>query len=459
MNRRMFLRGAGGVMLGLPLLEGLGERKAFADPPTHPRFAVFVRQANGVVQQWDREPERFWPRATGALTTASMTAEPDKATSELKDYASKLILVRGTRFGFPGNGCGHSGGGNQVLTAARVSTTPSGNRSLAMGESVDNRMATAVNPTGVEPLTLYAGRMAGYLNEVLSYRGPMMLRSAERNPWLAYLRIAGMTSTSAATQARIASARMSVNDLVRGDMTRLLNRSDLSANDRRRLQLHFESIRDIERRMACELPEASLTAMRAISPNVGNPDNIETVTRMQMDIIAMAFACGHTRVATLQIGDGNDSTQHMVNGVRQPSFHQISHRLFSDGSTGDAIPDAIGKHHAIDRIHARLFKYLLDRMSAYAMGSSTLLDNSVAVWCNDLATGPPHSYENVPWVIAGSSGGYLRTGQYIDAGGVTHNKLFNTLLNAIGVRKADGSLVDDFGDASLARGGIPAMIA
>ena len=47
-----------------------------------------------------------------------------------------------------------------------------------MGESIDNRIARELQPMGVEPLTLYAGKMGGSLDEVLSYRGPKMLRAA-----------------------------------------------------------------------------------------------------------------------------------------------------------------------------------------------------------------------------------------------------------------------------------------
>ena len=85
--------------------------------------------------------------------------DADRAVNELADYADKLLMVRGTKFAFPGNGCGHSGGGNQCLTAAKVSDDPSGNESLAMGESVDNRIARELNPaSNPDPLTLYAGR-------------------------------------------------------------------------------------------------------------------------------------------------------------------------------------------------------------------------------------------------------------------------------------------------------------
>ena len=36
----------------------------------------------------------------------------------------------------------------------------------------------------------------------------------------------------------------------------------------------------------------------------------------------------------------------------------------------------------------------------------------------------------MPHIIWGNGGGYLKQGQYIDAGNVTNNKLFNTLITA-----------------------------
>ena len=52
----------------------------------------------------------------------------------------------------------------------------------------------------------------------------------------------------------------------------------------------------------------------------------------------------------------------------------------------------------------------------------------------------------------------MRTGQYVDAGNVTHNRFLNTLINAAGVRNDDGSYYDSFGDSSLERGVIDEMI-
>ena len=291
-QRRHFLRGLGGVVIALPFLETFAPKRALAAGP--PPFAVFMRQANGVVQKTD-EPEMFWPKDLGKLTKAGLAAQTDRAVSVLSDYADKLLVVRGVNFAFPGNGCGHSGGGNQCLTAAKVSDTPKGNASLAMGESIDNRIARELQPAGVEPLTLYAGKMSGYINEVLSYRGPKMLRAAERDPFVAYTKLFGAAALDAKALERLKAARASVNDLVRGDMKALMGRSDLSKDDKDRLNLHFQSIRDLETTMACSLPDMRLAEMAAIQPKVGSSDNVVAVTKMQMDIIALAVSCGVDR--------------------------------------------------------------------------------------------------------------------------------------------------------------------
>ncbi|WP_293272057.1 DUF1552 domain-containing protein [Nannocystis sp.] len=461
LSRRGFLYGAGGVAVGLPFLEGLQPRKLRAAPPERPRFAVFVRQANGCAQADNGEPEQFWPSQLGAITKESLTADSDRAVSELAEFADQLLMVRGTRFAFPGNGCGHSGGGNQVLTAQKVSDDPSGNLSLAMGESVDNRIARELNPkSNPEPLATYAGAMGGYINEVLSYRGPKDLRAADRNPWSVYTKMVGITTLPEEVIQQIKTRRTSVNDLLKEQMSSLMSSPKLSKDDQDRLQLHFDAIRDIEVELSCQLPpQEEQDAMAAQMDYSGQDDRMQTIVMMHMNLIALAFACDYTRTATLQIGDGNDGTEYLLDGVKFPRYHQISHRIYSDGSEGDPIPDALGKHHRIDREHARMFAHLLQRLAMYTTDTGTLLGDSVAVWCNDLGAGVSHTYNNIPWVCAGSCGGFLKTGQYIDAGDVTHNKFHNTILSAVGLTNVEGNFVDDFGDPELEPGVIDGMIA
>ena len=212
--------------------------------------------------------------------------------------------------------------------------------------------------------------------------------------------------------------------------------------------------------MACTLPDDRVQAMEDINTVFEANEHRIEVADFMLELAALAFACDATRTGTLQIGEGNDQTRYTINGVLQNTYHRISHRIDSDGAEGTPIENADVLHHEIDKIFAAIFKRFLDKLSQYPGPSGgTLLDDSVVVWTNDLANGPPHSTSNVPQVLAGKAGGFLRTGQYIDAGNVTHNKFLNTLINAVGIRNEDDSYYDSFGDSSLPRGIIDGMLA
>lgn len=435
-SRRLFLQ-AGSASLFLPFLESDGH--AQEDLPV---FSFFCRQANGVTQGDNNgEIDRFWPLEEGLLTPSILSAQPEQVLSELAPWADSLIACKGLNFAFPSNGCGHSGGGNQCLTAARVSEEPSGNASLSMGESVDNYIARHFPNNGGEPLTLYTGPRGGYINEVLSYRDSMQLRAAEDDPWIAYQRMLGVTDNS--YSELVFERRQSINDLILEQINTLLTHPNLSTSDRQKLDLHFESIRNFEQ-LAASLSQDQEQAMASLSGLGTLNDNRITVARMHMDLIALAFSANYARSATLQIGDGNDSTEYTVNGTKLNSYHWISHRIYADGSEGEEMIGAEDMHHSIDRLFAQTFGYFLDRLQEYG-----ILDQGVSVWCNDLGNGISHSYNNIPFILAGSGNGALQTGQFVDFGGVTHNQLFNTIINACGIRKENGDLVDDFGDSEL----------
>ena len=460
-GRRRFLRGLGGVTLGLPFLPSLLPR-AQAQATSDRSYGIFLRGGNGVAQAYgEGEGEAYFPASFGALSSQDFG---DRALGELSSYASSLSVLQGLRFAFPGNGCGHSGGGNQVLTAARVSEDPSGSRSLAEGESVDNRIARTLNPLegGVrrEPLTLFVGRKGTYLGEVLSYRGAQQLRSAENNPALAYQSMVGLRDLDAEARLALIQQRNSINDLVRDELSELRGSASLSRTDRIRLDTHLEAVRNFEDQvdLSCGLPDEDVL----LGLDANSDADFQRLANLQMELAALSVACGYSRAVTIQLGSGNDHTRYTIpgyrDGVELPSFHQISHRIYSDGSEGDPIEGAAEMHHEVDKLHLRVFRHLLDQLEAHGV-----LDDGVSLLTNDLAHGVSHSYRNIPFVLAGSAGGNLVTDQHLDVRGggdwVTHNKLFNTLLTAVGVTKDDGSAVDDFGDESLEGGFIDALIA
>jgi len=458
-DRRRFLRGAFGITIALPFLESIHMPRVRAGGPEPYRFAFFVRCGNGVAQAWGSEVEQFWPRETGALTQEIMTTrDRDRATGELAAFADKMSLVRGLNRPFGTPTCGHSDSIVQCLTAANP-IPGTGNNALAQGPSLDWRIARQLSP-GRDPMTLMAGPRSSYIREGVSWSGPGERTNAERSPLTQFRRLMGVMALPPDVRERLARRQNSVNDLVREELNALRSRRDLGRLDRNRLDQHFEAIRDTELALLqCEVDPAFEDRLGAIA-DVEREDVRPEVVRLHMEVFALAASCGQARSGTLQIGDGNDQTQYVYDGVRLPRFHHISHRIASDGSEGAAIPDAANLHHNVDRIQMRLFSHLLESLQQYASptGTGTLLDDGVCVWTNDLANGPPHGGDNIPFILVGGAGGNLRTGQFVDVGRRTTNVILNTIGSAVGCTKSDGSPMDDFGDASLTRGRVDELI-
>jgi hypothetical protein len=461
--RRMFLRAAGAsAVVGLPLLESLGTGQlpwfeAVLGPSrakaqaVGSKYVVFMRQANGVLQS------NFWPSAVGALTQASLQrdAEMDRTVGILAPYATKLNLVHGLKYNYSTTGCGHADGCLQCLTA-QAPNGKNSNTSLAKGPSIDWVISQQLDPKGTEPFSLYAGVTNSYLGDVILYRASEQRRAGERNPMNAYNRLFGMMQAPAAPGAvdqeaqRIALRRKSVNDVVRAQMKAVLGRPELSQADRTRLDAHFSSIRDMEAQLgggSCQVePLGAFSASK-----------VDEVVRVHSELLALAMSCGKSHAGSLCIGNGNDQTQYEINGKVYERFHHISHRVRSDGSSGEAIPNAEALHHDIDKKFAGYFKYLLDKLEAIKTPTGTLLDDGIAVWFNDLADGPAHASKNMPWVLAGSAGGALKTGQYLK-GDWTINRVHNTIGAAVGAKNASGGRLDDFGDARYPKGHIDGLL-
>jgi hypothetical protein len=483
MNRRLVLRGAGGLMLGLPLLEAFMPREAAAQDAMRSPFVIIVVNDNGVVQAGvtlggGGEPERFWPTATGILTKESLLADkPTRAMGELSDYADRLLVIRGINLPYGSTGCSHSAADAQILTSAKMSG--SSTNCLARGLSVDTAIANAMNPAGRGPLALHAGMFApggtGFdIPGYVSYIAPEQPRAYIDSPLKAYEAIIGVVGTGGgnaeeAEAQRLRSLRSkSINDLLRPQIEALLGRTDLSANDRLRLEQHFTAIRDIEAAIPMtdlRVSEEEIDQMESIDPRPYDQSHYEARIKLNMRLMAFSAAADYTKAAVLKIGDRIDDHVFNMNG-QSFKFHDASHRTMNN---------AIDLHHACDRLFANHYKYLLDLLTSYTTPTGTLLDQGVAVWTNQCATGA-HSFSNVPWILAGSANGFFKQGQFIQVGtgempggrqdGVAGdpsvsgvNKMLNTLLTAAGVTKTGGAPTDDFGDVSLPKGIFSELLA
>ena len=466
-NRRAFLYGAGTIAIGLPFLEGLPERSAWA-ANAQPIFTFFLCAACGV------EPKKFWPGATGALSLGSS----GKAVDALADQAKNLLIIKGINFPLGGpSGCGHAQGLSQALTGK----TPTGNanQATATGPSVDYVIGKAINPTGTDPMTLYAGNVRnGFIADRLSFDDGGKVRASVDNPYKLYQKLTGLAAPAgsgggggSAGGGNMGSAggsgtvsnpqaeelikkRKSVNDTIRAELNSLMQNPKLSAADVQRLKQHFDAIRDAETTMTtmgtqmaavgCTLDGINKSVYDALSSWKYNATNaasggIENIVELHMGLVALAFACDYNRTGTLQWGDGTDHTVYQTPAnqtLGNWNFHYISHRTQSDGAVGQN-STAETAHAEIDAIRmttlAKGLKHFADR---------GLQDKAAVVWTNHVAEGN-HSMRNVPFIVWGSAGGKLKQGQYVDAAGGSNASLYNTIITA-----ATGNASPNFGSSA-----------
>jgi hypothetical protein len=320
----------------------------------------------------------------------------------------------------------------------------------------------------------------GYIDARLSFSAPGQLRAAESNPYQVFRDLVGLTpgggtpalanlppsTMDPETQAvvdELAVRRNSVNDYVRDQLNALLGNPALSLADRERLEMHLELVRDLEvtmtemgmddpttpgtvnvNLMSCSADSLDAAAFEAYSDGRQHNQNgrQEDVSLLQMQLVAYAFACNLNATATLQVGDGTDPSVYDVpNNDRGWRFHHISHRIQSDGATGDDA-QAVEAHKEIDVLRMETFRKGIDAFASYTTPNGSLLDNALVLWTNHVADGPSHSQRNVPHIIVGNAGGYFKQGEIVQLGsggtgfnasGVSNKLILSTFREAVGV--------------------------
>jgi hypothetical protein len=438
-NRRAFLRGAAGAAVALPFLESIPERSPWAAGGPQPVFAFFICSVGGVVRA------QFFPDATGPLTQAVLAAA-GKATSQLAAQADNLLFLSGINWlPMTSQGDAHV----NTLCTALTATTPVGTADVrqvtAGGPSADTFIAAKVHPEK-SPIALYAGFLKnGYAAQRLSFAGPGQLNPVVDNPYDLYRELMGLATPAGDQTAQLLlQSRKSVHDLVREELTSLMQHPRLGAADRQRLQQHFDAIRDAETTMGglCSPAGLDVTALEALQTFKYDPHRTDEMVRLHMSLVAMAFACNYRRAASLQWGDPYDFTIYDVpsNADRQWKFSHISHRIQSDASVGSDLV-AAQAHAEIDAARMKTLAAGLEHFKARG-----LADRCVVMWTVNYAEGPSHSILNVPHIVWGSGGGFLKQGHYVDAGGTPNNRLLNTLISA--ALQDTRTTVENFGEGS-----------
>jgi hypothetical protein len=524
MNRRIFLRGVGGLTLAAPFLSSFNEARGQSATP--PKRLVIYYTHNGCLT------DRWFPTVEdGPLTAADLTG----TLAPLAPYASKLLLPRGFRsmnaYAQGQTIDPHDQACGSKLTCAPISTDS--NR-YATAESLDHTVAKQINPNKNTPLVLSVGAPSTKVKEVISFSGPNTAFPSNVNPQTVFNALtlgSGMTPTPTTTMPSMPAAvdyhikrGQSLIDLVRGDLTRLQG-AKMSSADQTRIQNWLDLLRDTEvgtggmgstgggttaMPAACTTDTATklgitADALTAASPtgkitggttSFGAPpapgnnegdNNLKTSFTlggdMMMNLIALNMICDANRVFVFLYPGYvvyNWDGMAFVN-----DHHGLSHRT-GDNSVGGAcgVDNVLDKINQIDQWLAGKFAKLVGLLDSVSEGNGTMLDNTATMWLSELSDGAAHNINNLPILIAGSAGGYLKQGVAVNVespgknisngasdsscmnggqigntgstgGNVPINKLYVTLMNAVGCTD-NGGKVTQFGvmDGTSANAGI-----
>lgn len=421
MDRRRFLIGTAGTVVGLPVLESLvfdPKAKGANEPAS---FAVFLYQPMGP------EKDSWWPSKTGKITAESLAG---RGTEPLAPYADKAIFI---------NGLGHANETNRdqgdhgdsiamTLSGAQVEFGPGGEgNAQSTAPSIDHAIAKAF---GGSPLNLASPDDGG---PSISWAASKVANAPEYDPLKAYKTLFPNGEKGPKTvDEEKAALRKGVNDLVREQMQALLSNPKISKNDKDRLELHMSNIRDLESNLLREfsMPDGDRMAIESFDGSQARASSSRVITpKMHADIIAIAAATGQKRAMTLQLSRYIHDTECDING--RPvggNWHEgVTH-------TNDR-----PKLKTFDILNQRNFAYLLKALDQYKFNDNgkSLLDYGVCTFIISLGFGQFHWRWDLPHVVVGSANGKLKTGYYHDllAPGVDRTKKFiptNRFFSSIG---------------------------
>lgn len=507
MKRRVFLRGIGGAAVAAPFLSSLYETKAKAkgqSAATGPRRLVIFYTHNGCLTN------RWFPKVTNGPLTADALA--GGTLMGLTPYIDKLLFPRGFR-SMNGYGSGQSIDPHDQAMGSKLTcaTIDSENKRYATAASLDHVIAQQINPGGKTPLVLSVGAASTGIKEILSFSGPGMAFPAIVNPTTVYNQLTGVFGSGGgampgtpSTEADYRVRRgQSAIDLVKGDLTRY-QALKMSQADKTRISDWLDLLRTTETGVVPPMTPVSCTktaaegapfgatsaAVMAGSPTgkitlgnvLGNTPNAEADKNlatsftlggdMMLNLIALTMICDLNR-SIIMLYPGYVTFN--WDGIAHTNEHHgLSHRT-GDFSVGGAcgVDGVLDKIAQIDNWYASKYVKLVGLLNSIGEGDGKLLDNTATMWLPELSDGAAHNLNNLPIVIAGSAGGYLKQGAVVNVdtgtpqagnsesscktaggnigntgssgGNVPINKLYVTLMNAVGCKGPDGGKVTTFG--------------
>ncbi len=300
-------------------------------------------------------------------------------------------------------------GNSWFLSARDAGSGPDSGRP-APGQTIDRAIAAKIggdSPIASLNQNVWYDKKSG----TESADGANAPYASEKDPVAGFVNIFGKTTAGAdgAAQAEFAEnlrKKKSLLDFVVGDIKKASGR--LAGPEKAQLDQYMTSLREIEGNLA-GLGAAAASCKNPMAPTPaelnGNYDN-QARAKAVADIVVQAFACGFTRVATLNnnsnglpfLGSWTKSNGEEMH----PGTHQMWH------GQGEAV-----HHRAYYNHSATTMSHIRRRFETLADGTGTLADTTLLVFMN--TSGGKHHGGQFDYVVMtlGSLGGRLKTGQLI----------------------------------------------
>jgi hypothetical protein len=466
-DRRAVLRGLGGAIVGLPALEIMTPRRAWAKarPPT--RFVIsYGGISTGAYQATDQlVPDVVGPhydvkRALEPLAKLGIRDDVSLVTGlvipwqEKKDKGAE-VPPGGRTVGFHYNTVGPQLAGTRTGPGRKgVPKAPTADQLVADAIAGDTRQR--VLAYRVQPVSYVGGNQISGDSGRLSWRrapdGSLMPQDPIASPRVAYESLFGGFVPPERRQAsqvrRALDERRSVLDLVGEDMQRLMAR--LGPADRNRMERHFEEVRGLERRLepfsagragrACAVPPApgadppfggAIVDRHGYSTTEGYSDE-ERRAELLGELLAVAFACDLSRVASYMLTEWKCYMNMYPVAGWKSDMHELTHG--AAGNKIEAVSDCVAW---CVKVWGRLVARLRDLPEA---DGTTVLDHTAMTLVFEGGHGydpegnrknSPHSTENMAVLVAGRAGG-LASGRHVRLAGGHPASAVLSAMNAAG---------------------------
>jgi hypothetical protein len=442
--------GAAGAASMLPGLPGVGLSRARAQSAEIPKRIIFFYTNHGTYRQ------AWLPKGVGGAPATETAFDLGELHAPLAQYKKDLLIIDGLDMLSSDKQTGPAKNAHIRGHCHSMVANDMAGADQAGGISIDQLIARSLNsPSPITPIPSLEIGVDPNIESLISYAAASQKLPIEMSPQKAFNRMfpSGAAPMAGATPDKTPEQQRSVLDFVLGEFN--AHKSKLDPTARQRMEQHADAVRDLETRLGIAVQRSCTAPALGAAPSQNSDYSswYNATGDNFMRLIQAAFACDLTRVVTFSM--------EMIPGAMcgysagasgSTDLHDLIHKVAMPNDAASKDADAVGIIKKFHTEYSKQFAKLLGYLSSVKEADGkTMLDHTIVLWCGEIAEGN-HDLHKLPWLIAGSGGGSVRPGRFLQVprspSARGHNDLFVSLANAM------GSNITTFGNPSVCKGPI-----